>query len=141
MNYSMNVRNSSNLTAFDVNVRMGVNQDSTKFPFDINDGNYTNISTGSEAGRRFPFLQHDDRKDVYSGYYPITFNIEYRDSSDGDIQKSEETFFVKVQNKEKEEATKEFNINDRTKARIVVDGFETIRRRFLPVRNLNLSCT
>lgn len=126
MNYSMNVRNSSNLTAFDVNVRMGVNQDSTKFPFDINDGNYTKhfdrIGGGETISIPYSMMI---RKDVYSGYYPITFNIEYRDSSDGDIQKSEETFFVKVQNKEKEESTKEFNINDRTKARIVVDGFET----------------
>jgi len=126
MNYNMNVRNSSNLTAFDVNVRMGVDQDSTKFPFDINDGNYTKhydrIGGGETISIPYSMMI---RKDVYSGYYPITFDIEYRDSTDGDIQKSEETFFVKVQNKEKEEETKEFNINDRTKARIVVDGFET----------------
>ncbi len=126
MNYNMNVRNSSNLTAFDVNVRMGVNQDSTKFPFDINDGNYTKhydrIGGGETISVPYSMMI---RKDVYSGYYPITFTIEYRDSTDGDIQKSEETFFVKVQNKDKEEETKEFNANDRTKARIVVDGFET----------------
>lgn len=126
MNYNMNVRNSSSVTAFDVNIRMGVNQDSTKFPFDINDGNYTKhydrVGGGETISVPYSMMI---RKDVYSGYYPITYTIEYRDSTDGDIQKVERTFYVKVQNKEKEEDTKEFNANDRTKARIVVDGFET----------------
>ncbi|MDK2964433.1 MULTISPECIES: hypothetical protein [Lacrimispora] len=126
MNFNMNVRNSSSVTAFDVNIRMGVNQDSTKFPFDINDGNYTRhydrVGGGETISVPYSMMI---RKDAYSGYYPITYTIEYRDSTDGDIQKAERTFYVKVQNKEKEEDTKEFNANDRTKARIVVDGFET----------------
>ena len=126
MNYNMNVRNSSSVTAFDVNIRMGVNQDSTKFPFDINDGNYTRhydrVGGGETISVPYSMMI---RKDVYSGYYPITYTIEYRDSTDGDVQKVERTFYVKVKNKEKEEDTKEFNANDRTKARIVVDGFET----------------
>ena len=40
MNFTVNLRNASNITAFDVNVRMGLSEDSTKFPFNINDGNY-----------------------------------------------------------------------------------------------------
>ncbi len=126
MNFNMNVRNAANITAFDINIRMGLDQDSTKFPFDINDGNYTRhydrIGGGETVAVPYSMAI---RKDVYSGYYPITFTIEYRDSTDGDIQKAEETFYVKVQNKDKEEDTKEFNANDRTKARIIVDGFET----------------
>lgn len=127
MNFNMNVRNSSQITAFDVNVRMKLDQDSTKFPFDINDGNYTRHYDRVGGGEtvEIPYSMNI-RKDVYSGYYPITYTIEYRDSTDGDIQKAEETFFVKVQNKDKEEETGDFNANDRTKARIIVDGFQTI---------------
>lgn len=126
MNFNMNVRNSSKVTAFDVNVRMKLDQDSTKFPFDINDGNYTRHydRIGGGEAVEIPYSMNI-RKDVYSGYYPITYTIEYRDSTDGDVQKAEETFYVKVQNKDKEEETGDFNANDRTKARIIVDGFET----------------
>jgi hypothetical protein len=126
MNFNMNVRNSSKVTAFDVNVRMKLDQDSTKFPFDINDGNYTRHYDRIGGGEtvEIPYSMNI-RKDVYSGYYPITYTIEYRDSTDGDVQKAEETFYVKVQNKDKEEETGDFNANDRTKARIIVDGFET----------------
>lgn len=126
MNFDMNVRNSSAITAFDVNIRMGLDQDSTKFPFDINDGNYTRhydrIGGGETISVPYSMMI---RKDVYSGYYPITYTIEYRDSTEGDVQKAEEIFYIKIQNKDKEEETGEFNANDRTKARIIVDGFET----------------
>ncbi len=126
MNYNMNVRNSSDVTAFDVNIRMTVDPDSTKFPFDINDGNYTKHYDRIGGGETIsvPYSM-SIRKDVYSGYYPIAFTMEYRDSTEGDIQKATGTFYVKVQNKEKEEDTKEFNANDRTKARLIVDGFQT----------------
>ena len=126
MNFKINFRNSSNITAFDVDIRMGLNQDSTKFPFDINDGNYTRHYDRIGGGEtvEVPYSMNI-RKDVYSGYYPITFTIEYRDSTEGDVQKAEESFYVKVQNKDKEEETGDFNANDRTKARIIVDGFQT----------------
>lgn len=126
MNYNMNVRNSSDVTAFDVNIRMTVDPDSTKFPFDINDGNYTKHYDRIGGGEiiSVPYSM-SIRKEVYSGYYPIAFSIEYRDSTEGDIQKAQGTFYVKVQNKEKEEDTGEFNANDRTKARLIVDGFQT----------------
>ncbi|MDR1771316.1 MAG: hypothetical protein LBS02_11845 [Hungatella sp.] len=126
MNFNINVRNSSNITAFDVDIRMGLSQDSTKFPFDINDGNYTRHYDRLGGGEtvEVPYSM-SIRKDVYSGYYPIPFIIEYRDSTDGDVQKAEETFYVKVQNKDKEEETGDFNANDRTKARLIVDGFQT----------------
>ena len=126
MNFNINFRNTSNITAFDVDIRMGLSQDSTKFPFDINDGNYTRHYDKLGGGEtvEVPYSM-GIRKDVYSGYYPISFIIEYRDSTDGDIQKAEETFYVKIQNKDKEQETGDFNANDRTKARLIVDGFQT----------------
>lgn len=126
MNFNVNMRNTSNITAFDVNVRMGLSEDSTKFPFNINDGNYVRHYDRVGGGEvvEIPYSMAI-RKESYTGYYPITFTIEYRDSTDGDIQKSENVFYVRVQNKEKEEETGEFNANDRTRARIIVDGFKT----------------
>lgn len=126
MNFHLNVRNSTSITAFDVNIRMELDQDSTKFPFDINDGNYTRHYDRIGGGEiiEVPYSMAI-RKDVYSGYYPISYTIEYRDSMEGEIQKAKETFYVNIKNKDKEEDTKEFNANDRTKARIIVDSFET----------------
>ena len=126
MNFTVNLRNASNITAFDVNVRMGLSEDSTKFPFNINDGNYVRhfdrVGGGETQEVSYSMAI---RKEAYTGYYPITFTIEYRDSTEGDIQKAESIFYVHVQNKDKEEETKEFNANDRTRARLIVDGFQT----------------
>lgn len=126
MNFTVNLRNASNITAFDVNVRMGLSEDSKKFPFNINDGNYVRhfdrVGGGETQEVSYSMAI---RKEAYTGYYPITFTIEYRDSTEGDIQKAESIFYVHVQNKDKEEETKEFNANDRTRARLIVDGFQT----------------
>ncbi|HIX15331.1 MAG TPA: hypothetical protein H9740_06360 [Candidatus Hungatella pullicola] len=126
MNFTINLRNSSDISAFDVNARMVLSEDSTKFPFEINDGNYNRHYDRIGGGEtvQIPYSMAI-REDTYTGYYPITFNIEYRDSSEGEIQTSEETFYVRVINKEKEEESGEFNANDRTRARIIVDSFRT----------------
>ena len=66
------------------------------------------------------------REDAYSGYYPIAMKIYYSDSSTGEELKTFETsFFVRVHNKDKEDEYGEFNENDRTRARIIVDSFVT----------------
>ena len=66
------------------------------------------------------------RSETYSGYYPLKFNITYRETATGDLKTEEDTFWVRIKNKEKEDASGDFNANDRTKARIVVDSFETV---------------
>ena len=51
---------------------------------------------------------------------------------DGELLKEEETFWVRIKNKEKDEdSSGEFNENDRTKARIVVDSFETVPKTII----------
>lgn len=126
MDFNVNIHNTSKITAFDVNVRMGVNEDATKFPYNINDGNYVRhydrIGGGEELAIPYSMAI---RKDSYTGYYPIKFTVEYRDSTDGDVQKQESIFYVHVISKDKEEQTREFNVNDRTKARLIVANFET----------------
>lgn len=65
------------------------------------------------------------RKDSYTGYYPIKFTITFRLSSEGDLHTEENTFFVHVVSKDKEDDLRDFDANDRTKARVIVDSYRT----------------
>ena len=67
------------------------------------------------------------REDINTGYYPIKFNIRYREDSTADLSEPiEEIFYVRVQGKDEDELAADANENERTKARIIVDGYETI---------------
>lgn len=128
VNFNVNMRNASVVTAFDVTVSMNLSKEETEFPFSINDANYDRHydRVGANETIEIPYSMAI-REDVYSGFYPIKYTITYRESTQGEIQTAEETFYVNIKNKEEEEESKgEFNENDRTKARIIVDSFETI---------------
>ncbi len=127
LNYSINLRNSGLIGAKDVTVSMVLSKDSAEFPFDINDGNYDRTFEKIDAGETVavPYSMAI-REDTYSGYYPIKFNITYRNAADSDLKTEEETFFVRVKNKDKDDTTGEFDKNNRKQARLVVDSFETI---------------
>ena len=129
LNFSLNLANTGKLTAFDVTAHMVMDKDNTVFPFEINDANYDRhfdkIESGGVTSLDYSFAI---QKNTYTGYYPIKLEITYRDSTEGELKKAEEQFFVHIKNKEKDETTTaagEFNPNDRTKARIVVDSFRT----------------
>lgn len=129
LNFSLNMANTGKLTAFDVTAHMVMDKDSTVFPFEINDANYDRhfdkIESGGMVNLDYSFAI---QKNTYTGYYPIKLEINYRDSSEGELKKAEEQFFVHIDNKDKDETTTaagEFNPNDRTKARIVVDSYRT----------------
>ena len=126
MNFTVNTRNNSQMTAFDVTVSMNLSKDTNEFPFEINEANYDRHydQIGEGETVTVPYSMAI-RKDAYSGYYPIKFTITYRESQDGTVLKAEPVYFVRIQNKDKEDDLGDFNVNDRTKARIVVDGFET----------------
>lgn len=106
---------------------MELSEDNAKFPFEINDGNYD---------RTFARVQPDEtvsasysmaiRKDSYTGYYPIKYTITFRLSSEGDLHTEEGTFFVHIVSKDKEDDLRDFDANDRTKARLIVDSYYTI---------------
>ncbi|MBS6644499.1 MAG: hypothetical protein KH366_13045 [Clostridiaceae bacterium] len=127
LNFTMNLRNDSTISAQDVTVSMVMSKEDTEFPFEINDANYDRrfdkVTGGETVELPYSFMI---RKDAYSGYYPIKLEITYRDSSEGPLLKAEESFFVRVTNKDKEDSKGDFNPNDRTKARLIVDSYETI---------------
>ena len=129
MNFSIPLKNSGKVTAYDVRAEMVLDKDSKVFPFDINDTSYDRsfdkVAYGESVSLDYSF---SIRKDAYTGFYPIKMKISYRESVDGDIQSVEDEFYVHVKNKEEkasEENKGDFNANDRTRARIIVDSFRT----------------
>lgn len=130
MNFSIPLKNSGKVTAYDVRAEMVLDKDSKVFPFDINDASYDRsfdkVANGESVSLDYSF---SIRKDAYTGFYPIKLKISYRESVDGDIQSVEDEFYVHVKNKEEKEsensAKGDFNANDRTRSRIIVDSFRT----------------
>ena len=128
MNFAIRMRNNSSATVYRGKASIVPAAETEKFPFEINDVNYD---------RMFEKIEKDEtvdlgysfaiREDAYSGYYPISMKIYYSDSSNGDALETFETsFYVRIHNKDKEDEYGEFNEHDRTRARIIVDGFTTI---------------
>lgn len=127
LNFSMNLRNNSPATVYNVKASIVLDPDSAKFPFDINDANYDRMfeQIAKDETVQLPY-SFAIRSDVYSGYYPINMKISYSKSSTGEeLETYETTFYVRVTNKEKEDDKGDFNEHDRTKARVIIDGFTT----------------
>ncbi len=129
LNFSVNMRNSGLSDARDVTVELVLSAKSEEFPFDINDGSYDRYFETVAAGEtvQLPYSMAV-REDTYSGYYEIKVNIYYRETATGDLKKQEDSFWVRIKNKEHEEEkeNQSANENNRTYARIVVDSFETV---------------
>ena len=128
MNFDVNVRNTGYKTAYDVRVDMVLSEDITKFPFEINDGNYDrqmgNMNPDQTVAVPFSMAVREKAK---SGYYPIKFKIRYRENENGNFAAPvEDTFYVRVYGKDEGDSLdSEAGENERTKARIIVDSFET----------------
>ena len=128
MNFDVNVRNTGYKTAYDVRVDMELSEDITKFPFEINDGNYDrqmgNMNPDQTVAVPFSMAVREKAK---SGYYPIKFKIRYRENENGNFAAPvEDTFYVRVYGKDEDDSLdSEAGENERTKARIIVDSFET----------------
>ena len=128
MNFDVNVRNTGYKTAYDVRVDMVLSEDITKFPFEINDGNYNrqmgNMNPDQTVAVPFSMAVREKAK---SGYYPIKFKIRYRENDNGNFAAPvEDTFYVRVYGKDEDDSLdSEAGENERTKARIIVDSFET----------------
>ena len=128
MHFDVNVRNTGYKTAYDVRVDMELSEDITKFPFEINDGNYDrqmgNMNPDQTVAVPFSMAVREKAK---SGYYPIKFKIRYRENENGNFAAPvEDTFYVRVYGKDEADSLdSEAGENERTKARIIVDSFET----------------
>ena len=128
MNFDVNVRNTGYKTAYDVRVDMVLSEDIAKFPFEINDGNYDrqlgNMNPDQTVAVPFSMAVREKAK---SGYYPIKFKIRYRENENGNFAAPvEATFYVRVYGKDEDDSLdSEAGENERTKARIIVDSFET----------------
>ena len=127
MDFGVNFRNRRETTAQDVTISMGLSEDDTKFPFEINDGNYDRTFERVQPGETVTAAYSMAiREESYTGYYPIKYTITFRLSSEGDLHTEEGTLFVHIVSKDREDDLGDFNANDRTRARIIVDSYYTI---------------
>lgn len=126
IDFGVNFRNKRETTAQDVTISMGLSEDDAKFPFEINDGNYDRTFERVTPGETItaPYSMAI-REDSYTGYYPIKFTITFRLSSEGDLHTEEGVFYVHVVSKDKEDDLRDFDANDRVRARVIVEGYHT----------------
>lgn len=128
MNFAVNLRNSGLKKVYDVRVYMQLNADPTKFPFNINDGNYDRLMGDMESNQTvsIPYSMAV-REDVKSGFFPISYKITYREEQGGEfVTPIEKVFYVRVKGEDDDDdIAADAGINERTKARIIVESFST----------------
>ena len=128
MNFNINLRNTGYRTAYDVRVEMGLSASVKEFPFEINDGNYDRWmnNIGPNETVQVPYSMAIQEA-AESGYYPIKYTIRYREEENGTFAEPiEDVMYVRIIGKKTEdELSADAGENERTKARIIVDSFET----------------
>lgn len=128
MNFQVNMRNIGYRTAYDVRVEMEISENVDVFPFEINDGNYDRWMGNIEANQtvQVPYSMAI-RKNATSGYYPIKYKIKYRDAENGSFMTPvEDVLYVRIIGQDDgDKISADAGENERTKARIIVDSFET----------------
>lgn len=128
MNFQVNMRNIGYSKAYDVRVEMQISENVNTFPFEINDGNYDRWMGDIEAGQtvQVPYSMAI-RKDATSGYYPIKYTIKYREDENGSFMTPvEDVLYVRIIGQDDgDKISADAGENERTKARIIVDSYET----------------
>lgn len=128
MDFGVNLTNTGLKKVYDIRVDMQLDADITKFPFDINEGNYNRKMGDMESGQMVtvPYSMMV-REDVKSGFFPIHYLVTYREEEGGEFSEPvDKVFYVRVKGKDDDELSADAGEQDRTKARIIVDSFETI---------------
>ena len=128
MDFGVNLTNTGLKKVYDVRVDMQLDADITKFPFDINEGNYNRKMGDMEPGQMVtvPYSMMV-REDVKSGFFPIHYLVTYREEEGGEFSEPvDKVFYVRVKGKDDDELSADAGEQDRTKARIIVDSFETL---------------
>lgn len=119
-----------------VTITPEISQDAAKFPFEVELTSYEQrienpllgtVSQPSESDRnQRVHFSWKVRNDVKSGYYPVVFHINAKDSN-GDDYKIDQTVFFNIsgnpeKDKEEEEATED---KSKSQPRLIVTGYET----------------
>ncbi|MDD6196469.1 MAG: hypothetical protein PUB12_06230 [[Clostridium] aminophilum] len=128
MEFDVNFTNIGQRKAHDVIVDMQVDGDVTKFPFNINEGNYQRRLGDMESGARTSaHYSMAVRDDVMGGFYPIHYQVRWREEENGEYSEPKDlVFYVRVKGKKDDnDLDKDAGEQDRSKARIVVDSFRT----------------
>lgn len=128
MDFGVNLTNTGLKKVYDVRVDMQLDADITKFPFDINEGNYNRKMGDMEPGQMVtvPYSMMV-RENVKSGFFPIHYLVTYREEEGGEFSDPvDKVFYVRVKGKDDDELSADAGEQDRTKSRIIVDSFETI---------------
>lgn len=128
MNFGVNLTNTGLKKVYDVRVEMQLDADVTKFPFNINEGNYSRKMGDMEPGQMVtvPYSMAV-REDVKSGFFPIHYLVSYREEENGDFSEPVDLiFYVRVKGEDDDKPSSDAGEEDRTKARIIVDSFSTV---------------
>lgn len=95
MNFGVNLTNTGLKKVYDVRVEMQLDADVTKFPFNINEGNYSRKMGDMEPGQMVtvPYSMAV-REDVKSGFFPIHYLVSYREEENGDFSEPLTLYFM-----------------------------------------------
>ena len=145
MEYGVNFRNQSGKALYDVIVYInpalgeGMKAQLTHrakpeavdgFPFHINESNYDRVfaAVQPEEVITAPYSMAI-MSNIASGFYPLSYTVSYKLSPEASASYKEDyVSFIRISNPSMEDNSSnlgEFNVNDRTKARLIVDGFHT----------------
>lgn len=128
LNYGVNLTNMGTRRVYDVRVDMQLDPDVEKFPFDINEGNYLRRMGNMDPGQMVvvPYSMAV-REDAKSGFFPITYRITYREEEGGDFAEPvDKIVYVRIKGEDDDDLDSDAGEQERTKARIIVDSFETV---------------
>ena len=127
MNFGVNFTNIGGRTVYDVRIEMQLDPDVSKFPFDINEGNYRrdmgDMSPGAVVTAPYSMAV---REDVKSGFFPIHYHVYYRETEGGSFEGPVDLiYYVRVRGEDDDKIASDAGENERTKARIIVESFST----------------
>ena len=146
MNFSVNFRNQSKNTLYDVKVKFNTalaeketvqltenpkSEAQKDFPFAINEANYDRDFAVVKPGETVsPSYSMAIKSNTASGYYPLSYTVSYKVAPGANVSVSDTySFYVNVRNSTMIQVDKEklgdFNANDRTKARLIVSAYRT----------------
>ena len=146
MNFSVNFRNRSKNTLYDVKVKLNTalsekdavqltanpkSEAQKDFPFDINEANYDREFAVVNSGETIsPSYSMAIKSNTASAYYPLSYTVSYKTAPGSNVSVSDTySFYVNIRNSSMiqvdQEKLGDFNANDRTKARLIVGSYRT----------------